>query len=79
MKDRGESPVTGWVTVESYQHDWQAGMAQSILKDHDIPCVLGNQEFASIYPIGFNSLGAISVSVPEAFAEQARELLKNLR
>lgn len=78
MKNQKASPVAGWVTINSYEHDWQAGMAESILKDHDIPCVLGNQDFASIYPIGFNSLGAITVSVPEVFAEQASELLKNL-
>ncbi len=62
------------VTLAEYPHDWQAHIAKGILDDAGIPCIINNELFGGIYPIGFNSIGAITVSVRRRDLEEARRL-----
>lgn len=63
--------------IATFNHDWEAHIAQGVLKENDIPSWLDNEIFSSIYPIGFNSIGGINLMVPDEYAEQAQKLLEN--
>lgn len=67
----------GWTRIATFSTDWEAHIAQGVLEEHDIPSVLNNEAFASVYPIGFNSLGGISLLVPSEKAEEAFSLIEN--
>lgn len=75
MKGKSTTDANGLVTVATYNSDWEAHIAQGVLDAHDIESVLGNEVFSSIYPIGFNSLGGVSLSVRAADAARTREVL----
>ena len=62
------------VTLAQYPHDWQAHIAKGRLDDAGIPCIINNEVFSGIYPIGFNSIGAITVLVRRRDLEEALRL-----
>lgn len=66
-----------WKDIATFSTDWEAHIAQGVLDEHDIPSVLNNEAFASVYPIGFNTIGGITLLVPANKAEEALELIKN--
>lgn len=68
--DRGATLVT----LATYSHDWEAYIAKGVLDDAGIPCVINNEIFGSVYPIGFNSIGGVTVMVRESDLEEARRL-----
>lgn len=63
------------VIVATFDFDWQAHIAQGVLAEHDIPSTLDNEIFASVYPIGFNSIGGINLRVFARDADSARDIL----
>lgn len=66
----------GWVVLNTYSTDWEAHIAKGALENAGIPAVIQNEDFASVYPIGFNSIGGLPLLVPAAKAAEAREILK---
>lgn len=62
------------VTLAEYPHDWQAHIAKGILDEAGIPCIISNEYFGGIYPIGFNSIGSITVTVRRRDLEEALRL-----
>lgn len=77
MEGNSTVDARGMVVVATYNSDWEAHIAQGVLDSEGIMSVLGNEVFSSIYPIGFNSLGGVSLSVMAADAARAREILGN--
>lgn len=63
------------VIVKTYDHDWEAYMAKDVLENAGIPAIIGNEIFGSLYPVGFNSIGGITVSVRRGDLERARGVL----
>lgn len=67
--------LSGWVILTTYSHDWEARIAKGALDEAGIPSVIQNEEFSSIYPIGFNTLGGLPLLVPAEMAQRAKKLL----
>lgn len=66
----------GWVVLNTYSTDWEAHIAKGALEDAGIPVVIQNEEFSSIYPIGFNTLGGLPLLVPADMLEKAKQILE---
>lgn len=63
------------IIAATFDFDWQAHMAKGILDEHDIPSVLDNEIFSSLYPIGFNSIGGINLRVFRRDLERAQKII----
>ncbi|MCC8071451.1 MAG: DUF2007 domain-containing protein [Bacteroidales bacterium] len=63
------------VLAHTYDTDWQAHLAKGLLAEHGIESIINNEIFASIYPIGFNSIGGVRLMVRLADLQRAREIL----
>lgn len=63
------------IIVGTFDFDWQAHMAQGLLAEQEIPSTLDNEIFASLYPIGFNSIGGINLRVFRRDADRARAII----
>ena len=63
------------IIVATFDFDWQAHMAQGLLAEQEIPSTLDNEIFASLYPIGFNSIGGINLRVFRRDADRARDII----
>ena len=65
------------VNIFTYSTAVEASMARDLLENAGIPCMLANETFSSIYPIGHTSLGGIQLLVFESNEEDAIKLLEN--
>ncbi|MDE5567709.1 MAG: DUF2007 domain-containing protein [Muribaculaceae bacterium] len=63
------------IIVATFDFDWQAHMAQGLLAEQEIPSTLDNEIFASLYPIGFNTIGGINLRVFRRDADRARDII----
>lgn len=67
------------ITIKLYGSNIEAHLAQDILENEGIPCMLADEIFASsIYPLSHTSLGSIRLLVFERDAQKAIEILDNL-
>ena len=64
------------VNICTYSTQVEAFIARDILENAGIPCMLTNETFSSIYPIGHTSLGGIQLLVFESDEESAIKLLE---
>lgn len=62
------------VVLATYSSDWEAHIAKGILDEAGIPCFISNENFGSLYPIGFNSIGGIAVVVRQQDLTEAKRL-----
>lgn len=67
------------VTVREYSTNVEASMARDILENEGISCMLTNETFSGIYPIGHTSLGGIQLLVFEKDVEAANQILDKVR
>ena len=65
-----------WQVVEVFNSDFEASVAKGAIEAEGIPAQLTNQTFGSILPIGFNSIGGVSLWVPTDMADKALEILR---
>lgn len=63
------------VFCKDFDNDISAQIETEVLRANNIPYILDNQVFSNIYPIGFNSLGAVRLMVFRRDLERALELL----
>lgn len=63
------------VIIATFDHDWQAHIARSLLAEHGIPSMLDNEIMSSIYPIGFNSIGGVNLRVRQSCAREAARII----
>ena len=67
------------VTVREYSTNVEASMARDILENEGISCMLTNETFSGIYPIGHTSLGGIQLLVFEKDVEAANHILDKVK
>ena len=65
------------VTIREFLTNVEASMARDILENEGISCMLTNETFSGIYPIGHTSLGGIQLLVFEDDVEAANRILDN--
>lgn len=53
-----------------------AYIAKGMLENHGIMSIINNEDFNSIYPIGFNSIGGVRLLVNEPDLNRAKQLLE---
>ncbi len=65
------------VRIATFDHDWQAHIAKGLLEEHDIPSIINNEILSTIYPIGFNTIGGVTLSVFNRDASRALSILSS--
>lgn len=65
------------IIVATFSFDWQAHIAEGLLNEEGIPCVLDNEIFSTLYPLGFNSIGGINLRVFRRDEAKAKAILTN--
>lgn len=64
------------ICVATFPNDAEAHIVAGMLEAEGIPTVLDNQIFSSLYPIGFNSIGAIRLMVRRCDSDRALNLME---
>ncbi len=67
-----DDPGDRLVVVKSFSTLWEAQIAMAQLEQQEIPAMMTNENFSSIYPIGFNTVGEVSIMVFERDLKRAR-------
>jgi len=67
------------VLAHTFSRDADAQIARTILADHGIECILDNDIFSGILPIGFNSIGGIRLMVRADDLQRAKDLIDSMR
>ncbi len=57
---------------------WEASLIKNLLNGYEIPCRL-IREVPDILPFTINGLGKIQIAVPAKYAQDAKNLLKDLK
>ncbi len=68
-----------WTVIEVFNTEFDASVARGALEAEGIPVMMTGQMFGSVLPIGFNSIGGISLWVPTDRANEAAAILKRNR
>lgn len=63
------------ISIRQYASNVEASMIRDRLENAGIPCMLTNETFSSIYPLGYTSIGAIQLLVFERDAKAAIEII----
>ena len=66
------------VLCREFPNDTEARIAQAALENAGIESILDNDIFSRIYPIGFNSLGAIRLMVKGRDLQRALDIISSL-
>lgn len=66
------------VLVRSFDLDWQAHIAKSLLEEHGIRSIIDNEVIGTLLPLGFNSLGGFRLMVFRSDLPKARELVADM-
>lgn len=54
----------------------QASIARGMLENHDIPAIISNADFSSLYPVGNPSISGVPLLVRESDSQEAYRLLE---
>lgn len=65
-----------WTVIEVFNTEFDASVARDLLANEDIPVMMTGQTFGSVLPIGFNSIGGISLWVPTSRGDEALTILR---
>lgn len=76
MKRNDSEPL---VLAHSFDYDWQAHIAKSLLEEHGIRSIIDNEMMGTILPLGFNSIGGFRLMVFRSDLEEARRLIADMR
>ncbi|MBE6318595.1 MAG: DUF2007 domain-containing protein [Bacteroidales bacterium] len=63
------------VTIRVFSDNTQAHIAQGLLEDNGVKCVLNNEIMSSVYPLTFTSIGGIKLLVNCDSVEIAEKIL----
>lgn len=69
------SPHDNLVVLNEYESSTQAYLDKGLLEANGIMCVINNEIFSNIYPITFNSIGALKLLVLKREEQLARKIL----
>lgn len=64
------------VSIYSCGSSVEAAILRDKLENEGIPCMLTNETFSSIYPIGHSTVGAIQILVFEKDSDAALRILE---
>ncbi len=74
-----EDLTQDWIQLDTFASEIEASIIKGALENERIPTMMTNQTFSRVYPIGFNSLGGVSLWVPSDMSEKALEVLRRNR
>ena len=75
-----KQPSDTWIAIAEYNGSIIAEMAESILKDNNIPCYIKGDWFNSAYSINAFNMpgGSVKLYIPSGFKTKAEELIKDI-
>ncbi len=75
MKDSN----VGLITLERHLDLSEALVVHSFLKAHGIPATLSDEHFLRVHWLRLFALGGAAIQVPQSVADDARDLLQDVR
>ena len=66
------------ILCRQFYDDIAANLALGALRENGIPATIDNQVFASVYPLGMSSLGALRLMVFRKDFDKANEIIDSL-
>jgi len=68
--------VSGFVTIKTLQGELIAHVMKTHLESAGIPVLLQYESVSQVYGILIDGLGEVHILVPQALAEEAKQILK---
>lgn len=65
------------VVFNSYVNDADAYIAKGVLETNGVPCIINNEIFSSVYPVGLAPWGAIKLLIFRRDMEKAIRIMKS--
>ena len=65
------------VVFNSYVNDADAYIAKGVLETNGVPCIIDNEIFSSVYPVGLAPWGSIKLLIFRRDMEKAIQIMKS--
>lgn len=65
------------VVFNSYVNDADAYIAKGVLETNGVPCIINNEIFSSVYPVGLAPWGSIKLLIFRRDMEKAIRIIKS--
>lgn len=65
------------VVFNSYVNDADAYIAKGVLETNGVPCIINNEIFSSVYPVGLAPWGSIKLLIFRRDMEKAIQIIKS--
>lgn len=65
------------VVFNSYVNDADAYIAKGVLETNGVPCIINNEIFSSVYPVGLAPWGSIKLLIFLRDMEKAIQIMKS--
>lgn len=65
------------VVFNSYVNDADAYIAKGVLETNGVPCIINNEIFSSVYPVGLPPWGSIKLLIFRRDMEKAIRIMKS--
>lgn len=65
------------VVFNSYVNDADAYIAKGVLETNGVPCIINNEIFSSVYPVGLAPWGSIKLLIFRRDVEKAIQIMKS--
>ncbi|PWL59228.1 MAG: hypothetical protein DBY35_11100 [Bacteroidales bacterium] len=65
------------VVFNSYVNDADAYIAKGVLETNGVPCIINNEIFSSVYPVGLAPWGSIKLLIFRRDMEKAIQIMKS--
>ncbi len=65
------------VVFNSYVNDADAYIAKGVLETNGVPCIINNEIFSSVYPVGLAPWGSIKLLIFRRDMEKAIRIMKS--
>lgn len=65
------------VVFNSYVNDADAYIAKGVLETNGVPCIINNEIFSSVYPVGLAPWGSIKLLIFHRDMEKAIRIMKS--
>ena len=65
------------VVFNSYVNDADAYIAKGVLDTNGVPCIINNEIFSSVYPVGLAPWGSIKLLIFRRDMEKAIRIMKS--
>ena len=65
------------VMFGQYENAVDASMVKGVLETNGVPCMLTNDVFSSVFPIGFEPFGGVRVMIYKRDMDLARKIMES--